>query len=345
MNAQPNSPGGGRRAGRASGWLLLISGLLLGWTSVVAEARPLQVMLLGDELTALRDGGWGFREALWRRLLTAGLDVDFVGTQHDNRPPEGWWPQVDGTPFDPDHEGHAGWRIDHVLNGYDDQPGLEDWLDSYTPDVAVVLLGRQDALQGHLDEWSQREMREVIELLRKDNDRVAIVIASPPPADPESDEALRSLAETYRELAIRENTVQSPVRFVDLYHSFEPHEIRLDQEDNYVPTDAGYAIIAERLASALALLDEAHLTPTRKTSAQVWGSVVVVPAGAAVIFFLLARSQLRREREASHGLTSPPASAKMPLQRFTHRTRASRVSPPAEQAVGDNDGEPLQFPG
>jgi hypothetical protein len=305
-------------------------------SAATADAKPLQIMLLGDSITAPDDGGSGYRLELWRRLIDANLDFDFVGTQHD-LPRFGWWPRYNGVPFDPDHEGHAGWRIDHVLNGHEGKPGLAVWLDAYTPDVAIVILGREDALQNQPAEWSEREMRQVIELLRRDNDRVAILLAGPPPAVHENAANIERLVDLYTEIARRENTVQSPVRFVDLYHGLDPAEVSVGPGSSLSAT--GEMALAERLASALFLLDEAHLAPVRRTSIQVWGSVGVIPLGAALVFYLLARSQLRREKEASHGLTRPVGNAPLAASSAASTRRATRVTPPRE------DGGPISFPG
>src|SRR4051794_32872398 len=53
-------------------------------------ARPLRIMPLGDSIT------WGggapghdsYRTDLYNRLATAGLDVDFVGSQHSGTGPD-----------------------------------------------------------------------------------------------------------------------------------------------------------------------------------------------------------------------------------------------------------------
>ena len=268
-----------------------------------AGARPLQVMLLGETLTSPENGGSGFRLELWRQLIDAGLRFDFVGTRHD-RPEHGWFPRYRGQVFDPDHEGHSGWRVDHINDGREGAEGegtLEGWLDIYTPDVAVVMLGRVDALQGHEPEWTRRELKRVIEALRIDNDRMAILLVTPPVLG-EGSRALSALAEVQAELVQRENTVRSPLRLVDGQRGFRGPQL-VDAEAG-LPTRQGWQELADRVAVSLLQLDDAHLRPRRRTSIQTWGAVVVVPMGAALVFYILARSQMRREKEAGYLVTS-----------------------------------------
>jgi hypothetical protein len=71
-------------------------------------------------------------------LTAAGHEFDFVGSTNEHFAGTPVYPNDD---FDRDHEGHWGWRVDQILA---DLPG---WLGSYTPDVALVHLGTNDAFQ------------------------------------------------------------------------------------------------------------------------------------------------------------------------------------------------------
>src|SRR3954468_23529667 len=65
------------------------------------EKTPLRIMPLGDSITwgvgSARQSG--YRAALYQRLTSAGLNVDFVGSMSR------------GTGPDRDNEGHKGWTI------------------------------------------------------------------------------------------------------------------------------------------------------------------------------------------------------------------------------------------
>ncbi len=346
--AQTDRPSRAVRVGRrwhlpTFKWLAVLV-VAVGGLSVVrtAQAKPLQIMLLGDAITASEEGRRSYRYYLWRRLVDEAIEFDFIGTQHLNHGGEGYWPRYRNLEFDRDHEAHRDWRIDHIVNGKDGQPErgrLENWLDAYTPDIAVVMLGTHDVLQGKETQWAEREMRRVIELLRADNDQIAILVVVPPPVKQENAALIEPLAEAYSEIAERDNTVSSPIRLVDLTRVFEPD--RHLAYDGVQPNDAGERLIAAQVAASLLLLDEAHLDPVRRTSVQAWGSVLVVPLGAALGFFWLARSQLRRERAAA---TYNMASRRGVLghrkgQNGSVAGRASRVS------SGETSSSGYTFPG
>lgn len=77
-----------------------------------------------------------YRLALWQSLLTAGYQVNFVGSQHTG--PQG---------FDPDNEGHPGWTARQILNGKQTRPqagNLAEWLQDHTPDVVLLHIGTND---------------------------------------------------------------------------------------------------------------------------------------------------------------------------------------------------------
>lgn len=264
-----------------------------------ASAKPLQVLLLGDSITDGDAEMPAYRLNLWQRLVERGLDIDLVGSQTDSGMPPGTDLTFEGKTFDQDHEGHAGWRIDHVIHGNQDGEGkLTDWLQGYTPDIAVVMLGTNDALQRQPGAWAEREMRRVIETLRRDNDQMAILLCTPPPSTRENNEYLAETVEAYEKLAVSLNTRQSPIVLVDTVRGFDMEQGLLPDGIHLTPW--GCDFVADRIAAGVFALDEAHLSPARPTSARVWGSVVVIPVGAAIGFILLGRAQLRREREGGH---------------------------------------------
>lgn len=87
-------------------------------------------MPLGDSITM----GIGsattssYRVDLQNRLRRAGLDVDFVGSQHDGAP----------AGADLDHEGLSGWSIAQIAARAD------GWLATYRPDVVLLQAGTND---------------------------------------------------------------------------------------------------------------------------------------------------------------------------------------------------------
>jgi lysophospholipase L1-like esterase len=95
------------------------------------RAQPcatLRIMPLGDSITwgvgsSTRDS---YRAALADRLASAGIGVDYVGSQRSGDEP------------DPDNEGHSGWTIPQVT------AHVDGWLATYRPDVILLHIGTND---------------------------------------------------------------------------------------------------------------------------------------------------------------------------------------------------------
>ena len=127
---------------------LVLLGLLLLGLGLVApqEEEQLCVLPIGDSITdGMRRDSW--RPELWRRLLDAGADVLYAGSQIDESQPE-----HAGRPFPRHHEGHPGWTSAQILgssyHNMGDRGSLDVWLDTYndvcTPTCMLVHLGTND---------------------------------------------------------------------------------------------------------------------------------------------------------------------------------------------------------
>ncbi|WP_203831298.1 SGNH/GDSL hydrolase family protein [Actinoplanes palleronii] len=114
---------------------LAVAGIVLAGASPVSAQdvpapSPLRIMPLGDSITM----GIGsaslssYRVDLQRRLTAAGLDVDFVGSQHDGVP----------ATADLDHEGHSGWTIAKIA------AQVDGWLSTSRPDAVLLQIGTND---------------------------------------------------------------------------------------------------------------------------------------------------------------------------------------------------------
>ena len=87
--------------------ILAVAGLFVAGLCFAAWGAPvLRVMPLGDSITqgSKSEDTAGYRGPLWTKLLAAGYNVDYVGS---NTATPG---TVAG--MDINHEGHGGWKID-----------------------------------------------------------------------------------------------------------------------------------------------------------------------------------------------------------------------------------------
>lgn len=78
-----------------------------------------------------------YRKALWDLIVAGEYDIDFVGSLNSGS-------AVFGALEPADHEGHAGWRDDEILNGRPSEPEkgkLIEWLINHQPDIVLVHIG------------------------------------------------------------------------------------------------------------------------------------------------------------------------------------------------------------
>ena len=122
--------------------------------------EPIKIMALGDSITqgvgrywwrSKSKGGSSYRKQLQTLLNGQGYQFDFVGSQD-----RAWLYNGFESGFDPDHEGHFGWRIDEILNGREGgfkfgkagrSGRLTRWLVHNVPDVTLLHLGTNDLFQ------------------------------------------------------------------------------------------------------------------------------------------------------------------------------------------------------
>jgi hypothetical protein len=110
------------------------TGIAVGTTPASAGAAPgdpVRIMPLGASHTwgTNSSTGNGYRGELWRLLTSAGVSVDFVGSQQSGNLP------------DRDNEGHPGWKIEDIAGS------IDGWLAAYRPEVVLLHVGTNDMKQ------------------------------------------------------------------------------------------------------------------------------------------------------------------------------------------------------
>jgi len=215
------------------------------------------ILPLGDSITA-----GGYRYDLWTRLVDSGFSFDFIGSEDSPPDLDGEphvWPPYAGLAFDANHEGHPGWTSGHILAApaWDaDQGTLPDWLTDYTPDIALVHLGTNDAFY-ELDRATvASNLAAIIDALRADNPNVVVFLARIVPLDypywNSSHDTYDFLVQDYNaaidELAARTTRPESPVWLVDHYTGFDGVA---DTYDLIHPDASGDVKMAEAWHAAL----------------------------------------------------------------------------------------------
>ncbi|HDQ40389.1 MAG TPA: cellulose-binding protein [Desulfonatronum sp.] len=204
-------------------------------------------MPLGDSITQGNRHQNSYRRPLWHILEEAGLSVDFVGSQRRNH-----WGGPPDPDFDPDHEGHWGWRADQILTR------LHKWTAAARPDIVLIHLGTNDLAHSKEPEVIADELSAAIQVLRTHNPRVAVLVAqlidnafiSP---------LVQDLNEVIKGLAAG-STPESPIIIVDQWTGFDP---RMHTYDGTHPNEAGERFMARRWAEALLpVLSNQRLEPS-----------------------------------------------------------------------------------
>lgn len=247
---------------RKSIGLAFLSCLSLTLHSLPAQAeadQSLRILPLGDSITQAEINRASYRYPLWKQLIDAKIDFDFVGsmdtqlsTYSKGTPPH---PNYKAQTFDPDHEGHFAWQISDIVNGRNPKNGtgsgkLAQWLIDYDFDIALVHLGSNDAFYRKPNARVQEELTELINILRHDNPNAIILLAQIiPTSRKEADaQAIENLNKVIPSVVEAMNTKDSPVILVDQFTGFEANT---QTYDGVHPNAAGEETMAKRWFEAI----------------------------------------------------------------------------------------------
>ena len=253
---------------------------LRGAESPPATGSPAKIAILplGDSITE-KFGKVSYRYWLWHGLHAAGwTGIEYVGSVKDP------W----ATDFDPDHEGHGSWSAHELLHGRPDRPGegnAEAWLAAITPDVVLMLMGTNDIARRACfmnkrtctpeeqtanfragEAEALDAMTGLVELVRRRNPKVAIVLAQiPPNVWVPAAEVRHFDEEGVAALARKLTTPESPVFTVDLREGFvvDPAASDSDTTDGVHPNFSGAKKIATRFQDLLTTRVLPHVVQQR----------------------------------------------------------------------------------
>ena len=208
---------------------------------------PVRIMPLGDSLTHGEGDGPNFRYYLWQRLVTAGYNVDYVGSQNTD-----YFGNNLYTDFDLDHEGHSGYRADELL------AQVASWVSTYQPDVILLRAGANDIWQAQGAENARDDLSALIDAVRAVNPNTIFLVDKITPCSANincagfiNNERLR-LDDLMIPMAAAKTTAQSPVVIVDQVTGFDP--VADTSGDRIHPNDSGDQKIAKKIYAALAAL-------------------------------------------------------------------------------------------
>jgi lysophospholipase L1-like esterase len=237
--------------------LVAISMVLLGcFSALTAASQPVKIMPLGDSITR---GWWGspnsygYRKPLYDRLINAGCNFNFVGSQTDGNFP------------DPQHEGYDGWHAD--TTGTSDILGqVYNWLTANPADIVLLHIGTNDISYGG---QNASEVNAILNEIDRFSTNTKVILALI------IDRKFHSPVTTQFNIDVN-NMAQSRIAAGDdiLVVNMEPAlNYATDMADSVHPNDSGYAKMADVWFNALDNL----LNPPSITSSPITDAAVSEP--------------------------------------------------------------------
>lgn len=234
----------------------------LAFVSLNAQ-NPIRIVCMGNSITngkVIQSSitEHSYRPWLWEKLDSAGYSVDFVG--HTNL----WYQEnpknlvsapisrYSGKTFDRDHDSYYGIKSEGLLKGSKScewtgkpLPKLSKRLKDYTPDVALLHIGTNDADKDVKN--TIKNINQIIDELRKKNPEVKIFVAKLitgwKPINSKVDEIVKN-----------KTTTMSPVYAVDMATGFVNDTINKNTTmtlDWVHPNERGQKFMADRWFKAL----------------------------------------------------------------------------------------------
>ncbi|WP_230991284.1 SGNH/GDSL hydrolase family protein [Streptomyces endocoffeicus] len=187
-------------------------------------------MPLGDSIT---DGHnaypGGYRVALRQRLAADGHAVDFVGSLANG-------PVELGTRH---HEGHSGWRIDHL------DAHIRTWLRHSVPRTVLLLIGTNDMNQSYDATQAPARLARLIDHIQEARPACEVFVATvPPQSDPTRERRVRAYNAALPEVVAAKGR---RVHLVNIYDALTT----ADLADGLHPNQGGHEKMARVWHSAL----------------------------------------------------------------------------------------------
>lgn len=210
--------------------------------------EPVYIVPIGDSIT---HGGrladeYSWRYPLFKMLTDAGVEFDFVGAYEKGLKKQFQWPDVDGKPFDPDHQAAYGIKTAKMRNRI-----VEDrkkW--SHAPDIALIHLGTNDQKGDDHRKTVYEPLKDIIKMLREENPEVIVLLGHLNFSGGVAKNKIRPLVE---ELAKEMSTAKSPVVTVHHYKGFNanPQHPDTDTYDWAHPNPKGQKKMAAKWLEAM----------------------------------------------------------------------------------------------
>lgn len=195
---------------------------------------PIKIMPLGDSITQGFNSSdlRGYRSALWDVARIAGWSISFEGSLEDDVGSQPRWR----------HEGHYGWRIDHLCDY------ISPFLRHYQPEVILLHVGTNDIVQGCRALVAISRLEQLLDCIDLALPDALICVAQ---ITPLGFEALNTRVQRYNELipdlVQKKATPGRAIQCVDMYNAVSSSAIK----DKIHIDDDGYVAMAHMWFQAL----------------------------------------------------------------------------------------------
>ena len=241
-----------------------------GSQAYLPKGRALRIMSLGDSITRGSGNGYGnYRRPLQSLLTKGGYAYRFVGTNTEqSQNYHGSDPEQTFSPYQPEHEGYGGFRIDQIAvdaaakdDGGVTYPGLSDILAADKPDVVLLMLGTNDVKQGYnpggsgyaggsgLVADAAQRLNALIDRLYQSRADLRVVVATiPPMGDPTKNAQVKAYNALVPQIVAAHKKQGQSILLADMDAALTPGDL---SADSIHPTTLGYDKMARVWSQAL----------------------------------------------------------------------------------------------
>ena len=218
--------------------------------------NPYTIMPLGDSITAGKFFEGGYRIKLWQTALADNWDIQFVGSQYNGLASLG----------SKHHEGHPGYRIDQIAQLVDDK------LATYKPQMVLLYIGANDAVQNHDIANADRRLQGLIQQIFRDRPTVHLLVAKlGPSAHSEVDANIQMINAAIPVIVRFEQAQGHSIKLVDMSKVLTTDDL----EDGLHLKPEGYNKMADQWFKAVQPLFDVHVqTPDHPGAGSAGGSGV-----------------------------------------------------------------------
>ncbi len=229
----------------------LLTMLLLAGMAMIQNStgEPLHILPLGDSITQGGRHGreeYTYRWPLFKKLVDAGVDFDFIGSLNKGLDANAAWPkEYKGKPFDMDHEGVYGIKTAKALARLPE--AMKKW--PAAPDIVLIHLGTNDQKAPDHAKAVVEPLKAIVGMIREKNPK-AVFLISHLNFNGGNALTIRPLVES---MAKELNTTTSPVITVHMYEEWKenPKHAETDTFDWAHPNPKGQEKMAAKWLEAM----------------------------------------------------------------------------------------------